>query len=143
MWWMTWDPWREAQRLQDRMGRLFSGISTSNLAYPRSPGITIWASEDNAIVTTEIPGIDPKDIDISVMGNRVTIKGFRTSEQLGNEITWHRRERAYGNFIRTIHLPFNADNNGVEAKYEKGILRITLPRADMDKPKKISVKMAD
>ncbi|MDT8271740.1 MAG: Hsp20/alpha crystallin family protein [Desulfomonilia bacterium] len=92
------------------------------------------------IITSEIPGIDPADLDLSVTGDTLTIKGIRKPLVLGEGETWHRRERGYGNFFRTVQLPYTVDGNKIDAQYTQGVLRIVLPRAEADKPRKISVK---
>ena len=145
MLWTTWDPWREIQRLQDEINRVFSGVAPTGRAYHAqgAPGINIWTSENDAIVTTEIPGVDPKDIEISVTGDTLTIKGTRKAEEPEKDVIWHRRERVHGNFVRTIHLPFSTDSNKVQANYNAGVLKVILPRAEVDKPRKISVRTAD
>ncbi len=100
------------------------------------------ALENDVVVTSEIPGVNPDDIDISVTGDTLTIKGKRQQPELKEGQTWQRRERSGGSFYRTIELPFTVDSSKVEADYTKGILKITLPRAESEKPKKISIKAA-
>jgi HSP20 family protein len=99
-----------------------------------------WVAGDIGIVTTELPGVDPKSVDISVMGKTLTLRGSREPEDLREDDSFHRRERWHGQFTKTIEMPFNIDSNRVEAKFSKGVLRITLPRAEADKPRKIAVK---
>ena len=134
----TQDVWREMRRLQHEMDRLFSG---KRLPFAREyPLINIWTSENDVILTSEAPGIDHKDIDISVVGETLTLSGSRTIDELKEGETYHRQERAHGRFNRTVQLPFRVTTDEVEAKYEKGVLRITLPRVEEDKPKKIQIK---
>ena len=106
------------------------------------PAMNIWINEDTAIVTARVPGVNLENIDISVKANTVTVAGARNPVELGDGETFLRRERRYGNFSRTFQLPFNVEADAVEATLEKGILQITLPRAEADKPKKIAVKAA-
>jgi HSP20 family protein len=87
-----------------------------------------------------LPGIDPNAIDISVVGKTLTLRGSRKPEEFKENESYHRRERWHGQFTKTIELPFDIDSGKVDAQYRKGILRITLPRAEADKPRKISVK---
>ena len=134
----TGDVWREMQRLQHKMDRLFTGEVLPFTG--RYPAVNIWAGEDDMIVTSEIPGIEPGDIDISVTGDTLTISGSRTPDELKEGEAYHRRERAYGRFNRAVQLPFKVEANKVEARYEKGVLNIVLPRAEEDKPRKISIK---
>lgn len=134
----THNVWREMQNLQNEMGRLFAGERL--LFGGKYPAINVWAGENDMIVTSEIPGIDPKEIDISVKGDTLTVSGSRTPEETKEGEVYHRRERGHGRFSRTIQLPFKVDAGKVGAKYEKGVLSIKLPRAEEDKPKKISIK---
>jgi HSP20 family protein len=133
----TWDPWGEVDRLQRQMGSSFTlPRHRSVRAYPP---LNIHTGEDDVVITAEIPGIDPADIDITVTGDTLTIKGTRKEQEAKKEETWHRRERGSGNFYRTVQLPYNVDGNKVQADYTKGVLKISLPRAEADKPRKITV----
>jgi len=129
-----WDPWREFERMQRTL---------SKWAYPSTvefPAINVWVAGDTAVVTTELPGVDPKAIDISVVGKSLTLRGSREREEFKEDESYHRRERWHGQFTKNIEMPFNIDAGKVEAKFARGILRITLPRAEADKPQKITVK---
>jgi HSP20 family protein len=139
------DPWREFKRMEDRMKRLRDSLGHTFLEYPFTspsefPAVNVWTNEDGAVVTTEIPGVDPQSIDISVMGKSVTLRGSRQPEEIKKEESYHRRERWEGQFSRIIELPFDIETNKVGARFSKGILYITLPRAEADKPRKIAVK---
>lgn len=134
------DPLREVQRMQDKVNRIFSDVEgTTGTGFL---AVNVWNSEDGMMLTSEIPGIDVKDIDISVVGDMLTLRGYRTKEELKQGETYHRGERNSGGFARRIELPYAVDADKVEARYEKGILSIKLPRSDADKPRKISVKTA-
>jgi len=104
------------------------------------PATNVWVSEDKAVVTTEIPGIDPDTLEISVMGDSLTLRGSRQAEELKEEESYHRRERWSGQFTKTLQLPFAVEPGKVEARFSKGVLYIALPRAEAEKPRKISVK---
>lgn len=131
-----WDPWDEFERLQRAMSRLASAPSAD------FPAVNVWVSGEEAILTTELPGVDPKSIDISVAGKTLTIRGSRAPEELQEGDSYHRRERWYGQFTKTIEMPFSIEANKVDAKFSMGILGITAPRAEAEKPKKIAVKTA-
>ncbi|MCX8026864.1 MAG: Hsp20/alpha crystallin family protein [Thermodesulfovibrionales bacterium] len=107
---------------------------------PDFPPYNVWLSDDKAIITTELPGITPSDIDLSVVGKVVTLKGERKADELKEGESYHRRERWYGRFNKSIELPYNIESNGVKATFQKGILTIELPRAEAEKPKKIEIK---
>jgi HSP20 family protein len=92
------------------------------------------------VVTAELPGADPEKLDISVVGDSLTISGNREAEALKAGESYHRQERSCGRFTRTIQLPFHVDAVKVAATYERGILNVVLPRSEAEKPKKISIK---
>ncbi|MBN2283287.1 MAG: Hsp20/alpha crystallin family protein [Deltaproteobacteria bacterium] len=132
------DPWHDLDHLHREMNRLFSGRS---LPFSREyPAINIWGGDEDVIVTSEIPGINPENIDISVEGDVLTISGSRTMQDLKKGEKYHRQEREHGTFKRKVRLSFRIDPNRVAARYERGVLSITLPGLEADKPKKISIK---
>jgi HSP20 family protein len=134
-------PWEEVNRLQREINRLFNSNSpTSFQPAPGFPAMNIWTSEEGAVVTAEVPGIEIKDLEISVVGETLTLSGKRKMEEINGDMHYHRQERGYGEFTRTIELPFPVDANKVDAVLEKGVLTVSLPRAEADKPKKIVVK---
>jgi HSP20 family protein len=132
------DSVRELQRMQGEMNRIFSGIGRSSLGQ-EAPSVNAWVGEADVIVAAELPGVDPGKVDISVVGDTLTISGSREAEKLKEGENYHRQERDFGRFSRTIQLPFHVEAGKVEAKYARGILKITLPRAEADKPRKIAV----
>ena len=138
------NPWREIDRMQREMNQLlrtFPTFSGSQVA-PSFPAINVWLSEEGAVVTAELPGVKPEDLDISVVGETLTLTGSRQPDELKEGEKYHRRERRFGKFTRTFQLPFTVETTNVEAKFDKGILHIALPRAEAEKPRKISVKAA-
>jgi len=135
-------PWREMARLQHEMNRLLSGTSRwpDPSVAPSYPAMNVWTDQDGAVVTAEMPGINADDMDISVQEDTLTLRGNRTPDEVPEGGTYHRRERGTGQFTRSLQLPFQVEAGKVEASYAKGILSITLPRAEADKPKKITIK---
>ena len=127
---------RDMQRIQQQLNRMLS-VGEPNQEFPP---IDVWASENGAIVQAEIPGIDSKDVEISLVNDTLTLRGSRNPDTLKDGETCHRQERGYGQFTRTIQLPFNIEADHVQARFTNGILEVTLPRAEADKPRKISVK---
>jgi HSP20 family protein len=107
---------------------------------PGYPAMNVWTSENNARVTAELPGVNLADIDISVENELLTVRGDRQPDELEAGGTYHRQERRHGSFVRTFRLPFRVAADEVEASYEKGVLSIMLPRAEADKPRKITIK---
>jgi HSP20 family protein len=135
-------PWREMERLRREMNRLLSGYGSSVTVAPGFPAMNVWTNEDGAVITAELPGIDPKGVDISVNNDTLTVTGNRQPEELPQDATYHRRERGSGRFSRSFQLPFQVEAGKVTATFERGLLQITLPRAEADKPRKIVVKTA-
>ncbi|KAF0159282.1 MAG: HSP20 family protein [Syntrophaceae bacterium] len=128
----------EMLHLQREMNRLFSHVGQKE---PQDyPSVNIWEKGDTAVVTAELPGIDPEKMDISVSGDTVTIAGTALQETFAEGETYLRQERGIGSFKRNIKLPFQVNAQAVDARYEKGILMITLPRIKNDSPKKIKIQ---
>jgi HSP20 family protein len=135
--------WREMDRLQQQMNRLYDSYSPSRLRPAAGfPAMNIWSSNDGLKVTAEVPGVQPTDIDISVVGDTLTLTGERKPDEHQEDIQYHRQERGYGKFSRSIQLPYKVDIKKVEATFSNGVLSVDLPRADEDKPRKIVVKNA-
>jgi HSP20 family protein len=131
-------PVPEIQNLRREMNRIFSGIGQE--VSQNFPAVNVWVGENDAMVKAEIPGAEIEKIDISVIVDSLTISGSREPVTLGEGESYHRQERDFGRFTRTLQLPFNVEVNKVDARYENGILSITLPRAEADKPKKVAIK---
>lgn len=133
--------WRELDHLQREMNRLFNGYSSSRMRIaPSYPAINIWVNEDGQVVSAEMPGVHVEDIDVSVEADTLTIRGTRRPEELPDEVSCHRQERKFGDFSRSIRLPFAVNAEQVEADFKNGVLTLTLPRTPADKPKKITIK---
>ena len=133
--------WREMDRLQQDMNRLF-GDRTATRAHKATsfPAINVWASDDSAKITAQIPGVGKDDLEISVTGDTLTLSGVRTSDDLPEDARYHRQERRYGKFNRDIQLPYTVDIAKVKATFKNGVLTVELPRVAAEKPKKITVK---
>ncbi len=128
----------EMLQLQREMNRLFSNAGQKS---PQEyPAVNIWEKDQAAVITAELPGIETEKMDISVSGDSLTIAGTALKENFSQGETYVRQERGIGNFSRTIQLPFQVNAQEVDARYEKGILTITLPRVKEDLPKKIKIK---
>lgn len=126
----------EMNRLQSEINRLFSADRPS----AAFPAVNVWAGEDGLAVAAELPGVDAKDLEVSLDGDRLTVKGRRPAPAADERAIVHRQERATGDFERTFELPYAVDAGKVEARYDKGVLHLTLPRREQDKPQKISIK---
>ncbi|MBM4030771.1 MAG: Hsp20/alpha crystallin family protein [Planctomycetes bacterium] len=137
--WGLLDSLEDMERLHRDVHRLFSGFMPS--AAPRVfPPVNVWTGRDDAIVTAELPGVDPERLDISVVGDTLTLSGEREQPESGDGHIVNRLERESGGFTRTIQLPYRVEADKVEATYARGILQIKLPRLEADKPKQIAVK---
>ena len=134
------DLFRDLRRAQEDMNRLFGGVRFA----PRSefPAVNVWAGADGAIVTAEVPGVSPDQIDVTVHQDTVTLRGKREPEAAAGDAVEHRRERTYGPFVRTVVLPFRVDADQVAARFGRGVLTLELPRPAADKPRQITIARA-
>jgi HSP20 family protein len=104
----------------------------------KGPAFNVWTNDDGAIIESELPGFKADGIDLSVLAKTLTIRAERKPFDVEGAAT-HRRERAAGNFERSVELPFRIEADKVEAKYERGVLTITVPRAQADKRRTITI----
>ncbi len=107
-----------------------------------SPRMDVKETDQALVVIAELPGIPEDKIDVSLSGDLLTIKGEKTVERNETEADWHLTERSHGRFSRTLRLPEAIDSDRVEAKYEHGVLTVTIPKTDSApaKTKKIEIK---
>jgi HSP20 family protein len=139
-----WDPFREFSTLQDRMHRLFRETQGTEESLPTShfaPPVDVYEDEHNVTLKIEVPGVDEKDIDVRIENNVLTVHGERKFEKEEKEENFRRVERQYGSFTRTFTLPTTVDAEKVSANYDKGILKIALPKKAEAKPKQITVNV--
>jgi HSP20 family protein len=134
-----WDPFHELGRLQEEVNRLFSRVTPSS---SESPPLNLYAGRDDIVVTAEVPGTEPEEVQISVVESTVTLTVSRKLEPEGPGRAFQRRERTEGRATRTLQLPFRVNADRVEASIRNGILQVRLPRSEGDKPRTISVKSA-
>lgn len=141
--WNRWDwssdPFSDLHQMERQMNRLFRDIQNNGTEYP---SLNFWSNENEARLEVEMPGVEPEDFDLTVSDDVVTIEGERKNPLADEEETAHRQERAFGKFSRTIQLPFEADADKVTARYENGVLRVTLPRSEANRTKRIAIKAA-
>ena len=133
-----WEPWSRLRRLEREIGRLFGESDRPGAA--SFPLVNIWTSADGAVVTAEVPGVDPGSLDITAVGSALTIRGDRQTNAPKEDHVWHRHERKEGSFARTIELPFAVDPDSVDAACRDGVLEVRLTRPQEQKPRKIAVK---
>jgi HSP20 family protein len=103
------------------------------------PRLNVWEENDTFYAEAEVPGLRQEDIDVSVIGKQLTIKGKRESAPENKETVFHRRERVVGEFVRAVTLPAEIDAEKVSATLNGGVLTVTLPKAEAAKPRKINV----
>lgn len=139
---LTLDLLDQVDRLQEEMNRLFAHRGEAAMASLTAPALNAWAGDETLTVTAELPGIDINQLDIAVNGNVLTLRGQYPEPELKDGESWIRRERPSGAFVRTFELPFRVESDRVEATYRNGLLFVTLPRAESEKPKRIEVKAA-
>ena len=143
------EPFREFSTLQDRINRVFresygqrsagqdESLTTSSFA----PAVDVYEDEHTVTLKIEVPGIDEKDIDVRLENNTLTVHGERKIEKEEKEENYRRVERHYGSFTRTFTLPTTVDSEKVSATYDKGVLKIALPKKAEAKPKQIKVNV--
>jgi HSP20 family protein len=138
----VWDPWREMGYLQNEMSRLLAGSRPAGYPRPETPPANLYVKEDDLLLTLEIPGVDPSQLDVTVTGDTVTVTGERATEAVKSGDNLHRRERPSGQIRRALQLPFEVDPGRTEASYVKGVLQVKMTRPETQKPLKVSVKPA-
>ena len=132
--------WSEAARLQARVEKVFQGSNDSYGAhYPR---LDVVSAEDEAVVHAEIPGVSAEEIELSIDDDILTLSGTRKAQELPEGTSWPHQERGHGDFKRRVRLPFRVETSAVDAQYNNGVLQVTLPRAEADKPQKIAISAA-
>jgi len=141
-----WRPFGELSSLRREMDRLwenFFGEKPLTRMWERewAPSLDISETRDNFVVKAEVPGIDAKDIDISLTGDVLTIKGEKKQEREEKEEDYHLVERSYGSYSRSVRLPAEVESNKIKASYKNGILNITLPKSEKVKAKEVKIKV--
>jgi HSP20 family protein len=129
--------------LTAEMDRLLKDVAPSTGAwngYGLSPAADIAETDAAFLVTLDLPGLDPKAIELRVENDTLSIQAERKQPETAEGTTVHRSERAYGTFFRSFTLPRSVDGSRVEARYEQGVLTVTLPKRDEAKPRTIAVQ---
>ena len=135
---MKWPEIPTFTSLQREMDRLFEDFFRRGGLM--RPSVDVVETDDTVVVKAELPGMEPKDVDISVSGDKLTIKGERKAEKEEKGKTFYRMERCYGSFCRTVELPASVEADKAKADYKNGVLEITLPKTEQVKAKKIPIK---
>ena len=145
---MRYDPFRDLRTLQEEVNRLFStnltrafddeGIGRGAWA----PSVDIYENKDQIVLEAELPGMKQADFDLSVENNVITLRGERKFEKTEETDNYHRVERSYGAFTRSFTLPQTVSAEGATAEYNNGVLRVTLPKREETKARRIEVSGA-
>lgn len=145
-----WDPFRELSSIQNELNRLFgrtyagsgeAGAGTGT-AGAWVPALDIFETRDKFVVNVELPGVASDAVDLSVEDSTLTIRGERSFYRDVPEEAFHRVERRYGPFARSLSLPQTADPDRIVASFDQGVLTIEVAKVEQAKPKKISIRAA-
>lgn len=143
---MPWDPLRESMSLREAMNRLFEesflrpGLLSSGERTAVEAPIDVYETKDNVVLKAAVPGIKPEELDVTITGDVLTIKGeYKSDEQNEEGRNYIHRERRYGSFTRQLTLPAAIDANNVNATFENGILTLELPKKEDVKPKSVKI----
>lgn len=129
--------WQDMRRWQRNKDYFLGGTNGPMRAtFPRT---NVYISDESAVFTAEIPGFDPKEIEISVQNKTLTLSGNHKRDELDETFQVRRQERINGDFSRSFELPFRVDVDAIQAKFTNGVLSVELPRLPEEKPKKIIV----
>jgi len=133
-----WDPFRDFQR---EVGRLFESLEPLQpwRVLRQFPAVNLYDAGDRYILTAQLPGVSPEDVDLSITGETLTMRGERKRPEGVPDESYRRQERQFGRWTRTVTLPDRVDSAQVSAKFAEGILNVTLPKAESAKPRQISI----
>lgn len=145
---VRWQPMNDLVSLRDAMDRLFedSWVSARGLGAPAGwseLAMDVYETANDVVVKAVVPGIKPEEVDITLTGNVLSIQGQSKEESETKDKNYLRRESRYGSFSRSLELPAGLQTDRAEARFDNGILTITLPKAEVVKPKTIKVKTGD
>ncbi len=144
---VRWEPFRDLISIQDRMNRIFDEAFRGSrgteedwaLGGSWAPPVDIYEQDGNLVLKAELPGIDPKDVDVRVENNVLTLRGERKFDEEVQRESCHRVERAYGTFSRSFTLPNMVDTSNIKAEFKDGLLQVTMPKREEAKPKQIPI----
>jgi HSP20 family protein len=139
-----WEPFREAISLRDAMNSLLQESFIRPGSYLAQEGPTalpldVSETENEYVVKASLPGVKPEDVQITVHGDTLTIRGESKVEEEKKDEHWHLRERRFGSFQRSVALATPVNSDKAQAHYEHGVLTLTLPKAEESKPRQIKI----
>ncbi len=138
-----WEPMREMMPLREAMDRLFDDAFTRPLSVGAAsavPAIDLYQTDDEVVVRAALPGLKADEVQISVTGDVLCLRGEFKQQDEKKEATYHIREQRYGVFERSVLLPMDVQTDKAKADFENGILTVSLPKAEAVKPKVINIK---
>ena len=141
-----WNPFREMLDLRDEMDRIFEDTFATprlrrNVRMTWGPEMDLIEGDEAFLAMVSLPGINPDDLDVTIVDNVLTIKGERLAPELQENQVYHLRENSYGTFSRSVSLPVSAEADDVQANYEHGILTLHIPKTEEVRPKRIKVSV--
>ncbi|HEX8775794.1 MAG TPA: Hsp20/alpha crystallin family protein [Pyrinomonadaceae bacterium] len=142
---VRYDPFRDLRTLQDEVNRLFStnltrAFGDEGIARGAwNPSVDIYENKDQIVLEAELPGMNREDFDLTVENNVITLRGERRFEKKDDGDNYHRVERSYGSFTRSFTLPQTVSAEGAQAEYRNGVLRVTLPKREEVKARRIEI----
>jgi len=140
---IRWDPFRDLVTLRDKMNRLFEdavrGEEKDLISSTWAPAVDIYETENELVLAAEVPGVEEKDVEISVEDNTLSIRGERKFQKETKEENYHRIERSYGSFYRSFTLPNYIDQEKIHAEHESGVLKVHMPKKPEVKPRKVKI----
>src|SRR3954454_20204052 len=143
---VRYDPFRDLRTLQEEVNRLFTGsmprtFDDEGIARGAwNPSVDIYDNKEQIVLEAELPGMKREDFDLSVENNVITLRGQRQFEKKDDSDNYHRVERAYGSFTRSFTLPNTVSAEGANAEYKNGVLRVSLPKREETKARRIEVR---
>ena len=146
---VRWEPFRDLLTTQDRFNRLFNEtfsnfFGNEQLAQQAwAPAVDIYETDHDLVIKAEVPGVDPKDVEIRIEDGTLYLKGERKSEHEEKGKNVHRIERSYGAFVRTFTLPQSVNTENVKADYKDGVLTLTMAKREEAKPKTIKISVGE
>lgn len=142
-----WKPMRELNTLQDRINRMFEQSLGDLFPTEEELGVGMWRpsadiyeTDDSYVVSADLPGMNKDYIQIEMRNGRLRIRGEKKFEKETSPEEYVRRERTHGEFMRSFAIPQNVDTTNIKAKYENGVLEVTIPKTEESKPKRIEVE---
>jgi len=135
--------------LQQEIDRLFDGFSRGFTSFPNlpttrelMPSMDVSETDKEIEITTELPGLEEKDIQLNVADDVLTVRGEKKNEREESKKDYHLVERSYGSFVRSVQLPNGVNAEGIKAVMSKGVLKVTVPKPAPAQSKKIDIKSA-